>query len=132
MAHDTFMQFVFEVQQFLAFALHHLLHWDACPTRHDFSDVLIGDLFVDQRVVALHSVEVGLGFFDGVLGVADLAVTQLSHTPIVAVAFRHGRLVLVLFDVVFLLLDDLHKMALLFPFSLDVSLLGIKLVEFMS
>ena len=95
LTHHTLVQFVFEVQQLLALALHHLVDRDTRPTRDDFSHVVGADFLVHQRVVALHRIQLGLGLLDSGLGLANLAVTQFSHTAVVAVTLSHLGLVLV-------------------------------------
>jgi hypothetical protein len=47
---EAFVQFVFEEQQFVFFALQHAGHGDAGPAGHYFGDVVGGDLLVGQAV----------------------------------------------------------------------------------
>ena len=119
LTHHTLVQLVFEVQQLLAFALHHLVDRDACPTRHNLSHIVGTHFFVHQRMVTLGFQQVGFSLIDGSLSLANLAVAQLSHTSIVAVALGHFSLVLVCLNVVLLLLDKLHIVAFGLPFGLD-------------
>ena len=129
LANDTLVQLVFQVEEFLALALHHLLHGNARPTRHDLGHVLIRHLLIDQRMVALRLLQVGFGLLDGSFCVADLAIAQLCDTAVVTIAFGHSGLMLVLLDVVFLLLDDLDEMAFFLPFCLDLGFLCIEFVQ---
>ena len=50
---DTTVQFIFEMEQFLAFALHHLRDGDARPARDDLCDVVGSDFLANQRVPVL-------------------------------------------------------------------------------
>ena len=48
LANDTTVQFLLQVQQFLAFALHHACDGDARPAADYLGDVVGGDFFADE------------------------------------------------------------------------------------
>ena len=72
----------------LALALHHLVHGNSRPARHDGRDV-----FGQHGLFHHAGSAVDLGFRDGALQFGDFAIGQLARLLVVGVALRDGQLV---------------------------------------
>ena len=116
------MQLLLHVEQLLALRGEHPRHGNARPARYDLGHVLRVDLLFDEGVVAGSRLKLGLQGLDLFLRLDDLAVAQLRHAAVVALAFGLLRLDLVAFDVVLLALDLGQQVALPLPLG---ALLGV-------
>ena len=99
------MQYIFEAQEFFTLAREHLRDGDARPATHDFGDVLLADLLLEQMIVLRLLRQGILLFLELLLQGRQLAVAKLGQAAQVVVAL--GKLHLVL-DLVDLLLDSTH------------------------
>ena len=86
LADDALVQFLLQVEQFLALALHHAGDGDARPAAHHLGNVVGGDLFTHQ-FAAGSGVQLLLHLRDVLLQFLQLAVAYLGYTGIVALAF---------------------------------------------
>ena len=71
------MEVVFELDELLHLAFHQSADRHACPARHHLGDVLLGDLFLQHRVLCLDRVELLAGLLEGTFEIGDAAVAEL-------------------------------------------------------
>ena len=114
---DTPVQLVFEVQQFVALALHHFADGDARPARHDVGDIFAVYLLLDHRRSTLHLAQLRLDscvlFFLGF----DLTVAYLGHLPVIAFALGTLSLIFQRLDVDLVLLNPVDQILFALPAS---------------
>ncbi len=132
LADDALVQFLLQVEQFFALALHHAGDGDAGPAAHHLGDVVGGDLFTHQ-FAAGSSVQLLLDLRDVLLQFLHLAVAYLGHSAIVALTFGAFSLILQCLHLLLVLLNLVDQLALAFPFGTEIALLvaqlGYLLVE---
>ncbi len=126
------MQFLFKVEQFVAFRLHHLLHRYACPAGYHLGDVVLID-FLFYQCLAVNVLQRLLRRFYVGFRLLQLAVAYLGDFAVVAFALRHFRFVLQLLLTRFLVLDGCHIAFLLLPLGVEFLALlvqGLELVGY--
>ena len=112
------VEFLFEVEQLLAFALQHLAHGDARPSAHHIGDVVGGDFLLDHGVATLHLRQLRLYLGNLVVECHNPAVAYLGYPTVVALALSPVGLELQLFDLLLVLLYLVGQIAFSLPFGL--------------
>ena len=125
----TLVQFILQVQQFLAFALHHLLYGDARPTAYDIGYIISSNLLFQHSFCALGLFQLLLGGLYILLQLLQLAVANLSYLGIVALTFGSLSLKLQAFYLLFVLLDVVQQVLLALPLLLEVILLRLQFLN---
>ena len=116
---DTAVQFLLQMQQFLALALQHTRHGDACPAAHHFGNVVGGYLFA-HHAAAFTLCQLLCQRVDVVLKSLQPAVPYLSHPCVVALALGTLSLKLQLLHLLLVLLNLVHQTLLALPFSAEL------------
>ena len=114
------MKFLFKMQQFLFFALHHLVHGDTCPAAHNIGNVIGADLLFYEGFLALHGLKLGLYCGILLLFLVDARVAYLSHLRIVAFTLGTIGLEVELLYVDSVLVYAVDQFLLGFPLSGDL------------
>ena len=111
------VQFFFEVQKLLLFALHHFVHRNTGPARNHVGYIFGIDLFLDKGLLALHGLELFLDCGVLLFLVVDKRVSDFGHACIVAFAFGALGFEPQLFDIDFILLYAVDEVFLGLPFG---------------
>ena len=99
------MQFLFQMQQFFSFTLHHLPYRDACPTANYIGNIIRSYLFFQHRLRALSFFQLLLRSLDVFLQLLQLAISDFSYLGIVTLAFCFFSLEFKGFYLLFVLLN---------------------------
>ena len=117
------MQFLLQVQQLLAFTLHHTRHRNTRPARYDFCDIISCHLFTHQRVAILGCCQLLLDGLDIIFEDFQFRVADFRHLPIVTLAFGTLSLQLQILHLLLILLDLVDELSLTFPLGAELGLL---------
>ena len=118
---DTAVQLLLQMQQFLALALQHSCHRDACPAAHHLGNVVGGHLLA-HHTAAFTLCQLLCQAVDVVLKSLQPAVPYLCHPCVVALALGTFCLELQLFHLLLVLLNLVHQTLLALPFSTELVL----------
>ena len=133
LSYHPLVQFLFQVQQFLAFALQHPRHWYSRPSAHHFCDVVFSHLLAHHSFSALCVFQLLLNMFDVVFQHFQFAVAYFSHPFVVALTLSPFRFELQVFHLLFVVLNTVYESLFPFPFGAEgflfVSQFGYVLVE---
>ena len=114
----TRVQFRFQMEQFLLFALHHLADRNSCPTRYHIGDIFTVHFLLDHGGSTLHRLQFLLDFPDLFLLLFDLSVTDFSYFTVVAFTFGLIGFKLQVFDINLILLNLVDLLFFALPLSL--------------
>ena len=128
----SLVQLVLQVQQFLALALHHLAHRNACPTSYHLSDILIVHFLFNHRLVALQFVQLTLGVLNLLVELLQFTITDFSHFAVVAFTLGTLSLKLQTFNLHLVLLDFVDQRLLALPLGFVLVLLFLQLCQFLA
>ena len=125
----TLVQFIFQMQQFLAFALHHLPDGDARPSAYHIGYIISSNLLFQHSLCALSFLQLLLGSLNILLQLLQLAVAYLSHLGIVTLTFGSLSLKLQALYLLLVLLDVVQQVLLALPFLLEVVFLRLQFLN---
>ena len=114
----TRVQFRFQMEQFLLFALHHLADRNSCPTRYHIGDIFTVHFLLDHGGSTLHRLQFLLDFPDLFLLLFDLYVTDFGYFTVVAFTFGLIGFKLQVFDINLILLNLIDLLFFALPLSL--------------
>ena len=117
---DTVVEFLFQMQQLVALALHHLAHRDARPAAYHIGNVFCGYLFFHHGFGALCLYKLVLHILDVLLQCLQFSVTDFCHTSIVAFPFGFFRLEFQILNLLLVLLYAVQQLFFALPFGLEV------------
>ena len=115
------------MQQLFALALHHLGNGDTCPAAYYLGDIIGGNLFANQRVIALGIGQLTLDMCNVVLKCFQFRVAYFGYLAVVALALGTFCLQLQVLNILLVLLDFVDELALAFPLGTE---LGFLLLQF--
>ena len=105
------------MEQLLTLALHHSRHGYARPTAHHLGDVVGGHLLADECLASLSGLKLRGDVVDVVLQALQLAIFDLGHLGVVALALGLLSLEAEVLHLLLVLLNLVHQAFLAFPFS---------------
>ena len=132
LADDTLVELFLQMEQFLLLALQHLADGYARPARYDVGYVFSVYFLFYHGVVALHLVQLLLGFLDFLVQRLELAVAYFGHPSVVAFAFGLVGFELQVFDFHLVLLYLVDQRLLALPLGLVGAFLLFQLGQFLA
>ena len=111
---DTLMEFLLQMEQFVALALQHSTHRNAGPAANDLGDVVCSDLFSDQGLAFLLADFIAMALYF-VVDLLHFTVANLGHTLVIALAFGLFGLAFQVFLLFFQLRNLVHFALLCLP-----------------
>ena len=112
----TFVEFFFQMQQFVLFTLQHLAYGNSGPPRNHIGDVLRVHFLFDHRFVSLHFMQLFLCLFDFPVQFLKFSVTYFGHFPVVAFALGFIRFEFQILYFHLVLLYLVHQRLFALPF----------------
>ena len=123
---DASVEFVFEVEQLLAFALEHASHGDARPATHHVGNVVGSDFFLHHSFCTLTLLEILMNLCNLRFKLLHLSIANLGYLAVVPFAFSALGFIFELFDLLLVVLNLCQQFAFAFPFSLQIVLFFLK------
>ena len=123
---DALVQFLLQMEQFFALALHHAADGDARPATDHLGDV-VGSHLLTHQLRLLLRIQLLLNGGNVCLQLLHLAVANLGHLSVVALALGAFSLIFQLLHLLLVLLNLVHQLALAFPASTELRLLILQL-----
>ena len=125
------MQLLLHVEQLLTLGSQHTRNGNPRPAGYHLGHILGIDLLLDHRPAGRSRTEFVLKSRDLLLGLLNLAVTNLGHTAVIALPFSLLSLDLQVFDPVLVLLDLLQHVPFAFPLGTKLGAFGPQLLDLM-
>ena len=129
LTNHALVQFILQMQQFFAFALHHLGNRDACPARYNLCDIIGSHLLANEAITVTIHFQLFTIHFYVILECLQFRVAYLGHLAIIALALCTLCLELQVLHLLLILLDLVDELALAFPLSTELGLLLLKLSD---
>ena len=133
LSYDALVQFLFKMQQLVAFALQHPRYGYARPAAYYLGNIVGSDLLAHHSGAALRRFQLQLYAVDVALQLLELTVSNLGHATIVAFPLGLVGLKLQAFYILFILLYFVNEVAFSLPLGAELAFLllqfGYLLVE---
>ena len=114
---DTLVKFIFQMQQFILFALQHLTDGDACPTGYYICNVFGIYFFLNHGFVALHGMKLLLSILNLLIQSLQLTVTDFGNFTVISLTFSFVCFEFKVFYFNLILLDSVDQCLFTLPFG---------------
>ena len=129
LTNHALVEFVFQMEQLFALALHHLRNGDARPAGYDFSDVIGSDFLAHERVTILSRSQLLLDGLDVIFESLQFRVANLGHLAVVALTLCSLCLQLQVLHLLLVLLDLVDELTLALPLGAELGFLFLELSD---
>ena len=121
------MEFLLQVEKFLALTLHHTADRYSCPAAYHLGNIVGSNLFAYHSLATLRALQLFLGVLDIFFESSQFRVSDLCHTLVVAFTFHALSLKLQVLNLLLVLLNFIDEVFLSFPFCTEVAFLVLQL-----